>query len=193
MMIGDQHVDAPCVGGRDTFDAGDAVIDGDEQLRRTLRGKRHDFCGQSIAELEAIGHDEVDARPQRAQAAYGDRAGGGAVRIVVGDDENALLQRDGLGEARGGRFDAAQPREWWQRAQRMVEFGRRANAACRVGAGQHRRDPGRGEGFRHRWLRGASNDRHAHASSSAAGMVNGGAAQRSRTRVIHGGCCARHT
>ena len=65
-MIGDQHVDAERARGRDAVDAGDAVVDGDDQRRLRCRRERDDLRRQAVAELEAVGHQEVDvARPSR--------------------------------------------------------------------------------------------------------------------------------
>ena len=92
---------------RDAVDARDAVVDGDEQPRLARRGKRDDLGRQAVAELEAVGHDEVDVRAHRAQAAHADGAGRRAVGVVVGDDDDALAARDRLREPRGGRVDVA--------------------------------------------------------------------------------------
>ncbi len=68
VMVGDQHVDAARGRRRDAVDARDAVVDGDEQARLHLRGERDDLRRQAVAELEPVGHDEVDVGAHRAQA-----------------------------------------------------------------------------------------------------------------------------
>ena len=51
----------------DAVDARDAVVDGDEQSRRSRARERDDLGRQAVAVLEAVGHEEVDvARPSRA-------------------------------------------------------------------------------------------------------------------------------
>ncbi len=61
---------------------------------------------EPVAELKAVGYEEIDLRAHRAQAAHADRTGGGAVSIVVGDDQQTLASFDRAGEPRGRGVDA---------------------------------------------------------------------------------------
>ena len=95
---------------RDALDAGDAVVDGDEQVGLALRGEVDELGRQAVAELEAVGHEVVDVGAERAQRAHADRAGGCAVGVVVGDDQQALARRDRVGKQRRRVADALQQR-----------------------------------------------------------------------------------
>ena len=88
MMVGDQDVDAAGLRGRHALDAADAVVDRDEQTRCSSGGERNDFRRKSVTELETVGHNEVDVCAQRAQPEHPDGACGGAVGVVVCDDDN---------------------------------------------------------------------------------------------------------
>ena len=66
VMVGDDHLDAAPVGFGHAVDAGDAVVDRDDDVRALFRcGQRDDFRRQAIAVLEAVGHDVVDLGAHR--------------------------------------------------------------------------------------------------------------------------------
>ena len=69
VMVGDEHGDAEFVGARHALDARDAVVDGDDQVGRRLRGELDDLRRQPVAVLEAVRHEVVDLRAHRPQAA----------------------------------------------------------------------------------------------------------------------------
>ena len=94
MMIRDQHVDAARAGCGDPVDAGDAVIDGDDHCRFAFGGERDDLRREPVAELEAVGHEEIDACAHRPQAPHADGARSGAIGIVIGDDDQPLVPLD---------------------------------------------------------------------------------------------------
>ncbi len=99
----------------------------------------------------------------RAQAAHADRARGGAVGVVIADDDDPLAAGDRVREALRGGADVREAREIGERAERVVELRRVDDAARRVDAREHRRDARGGErrrGFRD----GAAND---HAGAGA--------------------------
>ena len=59
------------MGGLDAFDARDPVVDRDDQRRAALRRQRDDARSQSVTELKAIRHQEIDVRKLRASASRG--------------------------------------------------------------------------------------------------------------------------
>ena len=61
-MIGDQHLDPQRVRLGNAGMTCDAVVHGQDQGRLLLRGEPHDLGCQPISILEAVGHEEVDAR-----------------------------------------------------------------------------------------------------------------------------------
>jgi hypothetical protein len=58
VMVGDQHGDAQFVGARHSLDAGDAVVNGDDEIGRALGRQFDDFRRQAVAVFEAV-RDEV--------------------------------------------------------------------------------------------------------------------------------------
>ncbi len=126
----------------DAVDAGDAVVDRHQQVGRaagTLRVVREfdDLGRQAIAVFEAVRHEIVDLRAEHAQAAHGDGAGGRAVAVVVGDDEQRPLRRDRFREQCGGLGGAFELEGRDEFRQRRFDFVRHAHAARGVKAGQH--------------------------------------------------------
>ena len=109
MMIRDQDIDTERARRGDPVDAGDAVVDGDDHCRLAFRGERDNLRRKPVAELEAVRHEEIDARAHRPQAPHADRARSGAIGIVVGDDDQPLvpLDRDSKPGRRG--VDTFQP------------------------------------------------------------------------------------
>ena len=77
-----------------------------------LGSEFHDVGGEAVAVFEPVGHQIVDTRAEHAQAAHADRAGGGAVGVVVGDDEQALVFLNGICQQRGGAADVQQVGGW---------------------------------------------------------------------------------
>ncbi len=128
-MVGDQHVDAERPRRGDAFDACDAVVDGDDQVRLPRGRERDDLGGQPVAELEAVRHQELDRRAHRGETAHPDRAGGRAIGVVIGDDKQpfAALDRAGKPLARGGYAFERLPRR--QTGEVVVELRGRRNAA----------------------------------------------------------------
>ena len=103
MVIGDQHLDAARTRRRDTGIAGDAVVDGDDERRAPLGGEPDDLGREPVAELEAVGHQEIHRRESPgAQAAHDQRRAGGAIRVEVSDHEDARAR-----DARGSSATAA--------------------------------------------------------------------------------------
>ena len=88
--------------------------------------ERDDLRRQPVAVLEAVRHEEIDVRAHRGEPAHADRARGGAVGVVVGDDHDALARVD-------------RPRRGARRAASMFRSSRRAAAARRARGRARRR------------------------------------------------------
>jgi len=132
VVVGDQRGDAVLLGAGDTFQAGDTVVDGDDQVGRLLGGDIDDFRRQAVAELEAVGDEEMDVGPQRLEGAHADGGGGGAVAVVVADDQQAGFRFDGVGEDLRGVGGVGQ-RGWrQQRLQFVIQLGLVGDAAGRI-------------------------------------------------------------
>ena len=114
VVVGDHHREA--VRGRmgDAFEAGDAVVDREQHVRRlALEGEVDDRRRQAVAVDAPVGHDVGERRrvgAEQGQAAQGDGAGGGAVAVVVGDDADPAAGADRVGEQLRGRRRAEQAR-----------------------------------------------------------------------------------
>ena len=130
---------------RHAFQAGDAVVDRDEQLRPLRERQVDDGRREAVAMHLAVGHhvaQRVGARAQQRQAAQRDGAGGGTVAVVVGHDDDALALRDGVGEQPGRVGGAFEFGRGDQLGQRIVELLRRGDAACGVQPREQRVDAG---------------------------------------------------
>ena len=138
VMVGDQRRDAQFAGAGDALQAGDAVIDGDDQVGRLFGGQFDDFRRQAVAELEAVGNQEIDVGAERLQGAHADCGGGGAVAVVIADDQQAGFGLDGIGQDMGGLVGIGQRGGRQQRLQFVVEFGLVGDAARRIEAGEQR-------------------------------------------------------
>ncbi len=184
-MVGDQHVDTARMRCGNALDAGDAVVDRDDQPRQLRCGERDDLGGQPVTELETVGYQEVDRGTHRAETAHADRARGRAVGIVVGDDQHALLALDAVGKPRRGRADTLQRGRLRQSRQFVAEVGRVGHAARRVDTRKQRcqaRGNQRARGLRHR----TSHDFHADSAklprSRATSVESRGAERQVRSR-----------
>ncbi len=106
-MVGDQHLGAQRARGRHAFDAGHAVVDGDDQ-RGLPRTRLFDQAGrQAVAVAEAVGHQEIHVRETPlAQRLHHQRGAGGAIGVEVADDQHAALR---VAQQQFGRFAAHSP------------------------------------------------------------------------------------
>ncbi|OIQ71761.1 hypothetical protein GALL_466180 [mine drainage metagenome] len=77
---------------------------------------------QAVAGGEAVGHEVGNRRPHRPQAAQPHGAGGGAVAVVVGHDEQPLAARDGIGQRHRRLLRALELLRRQQPRQRGFEF-----------------------------------------------------------------------
>jgi hypothetical protein len=153
VVVGDQHFETERRGRRDAVMARDAVVDGHDEDRRERRRLSDDLRREPVAVLEAIRHEELDDGAHRREPAHPDGAGGGAVRVVVGDDHDLLAVADRIGEARRGEVDSLHCRERRQRREIDVELLSRRDAARREHARQHGMDTRSGECCGGRWNR----------------------------------------
>ena len=143
MVVGDEGAHPQRCGVLDTFDAADAVVHGNQHVRAALFHALSNRRGQAVAVDDAVGHQIIDvARAQQAQTAHRHGAGGRAVAVVVGDDAQALLAGDGVGQQRGGGVDAQQVTRWQQARQAVVQLGGAGHAACGIQLRQQRVDAG---------------------------------------------------
>ena len=189
VVIGDENVDAARFRGSNAFDAADAVVHRDDQLRAAVRGKRDDFGRQAITELEAIRYDEIRLRTERAQTLERNRAGGRTVCVVIGDDDDAFAAVDCGDQAIDGGVDIREPGEARQRVEPAVEIVHRSDPARRVDAREHRRNAAVEQRLNMRRNR-APNDRDH--SSTGAGISSERLRNRDVTRASPDGRFARH-
>ena len=91
VVIGDQHAQPGFFRRCHAFDAGDPVVHGDQQLRRTSQCHFNDFWRQTVAVLKPVGHQVVDmGGAQQTQTEHAHGAGRGTVGVKVTDDQDAL-------------------------------------------------------------------------------------------------------
>ncbi len=161
MVVRDEHVDTERIRGLHPVDAGNAVVHRDQQIRlagSAARRERHDFGRQAVAIFEAVRHQIVDARAKHAQAAHRDRAGGGAVAIVIGDHQHATLRQQRIREQHGRVFAAFEPGGRHELGEAGFDFIGLAYAARCVKTRQHRMQAVTGQDFGVDGRTGAGND-----------------------------------
>ena len=75
-------------------------------IRRGAFRKREldDLRREAVAVLEPVRDQEIDGT-ECSKTAHADGAAGGAVGVVVGNDQDALARRDGIGEPCGRGVD----------------------------------------------------------------------------------------
>ncbi len=161
MVIRDDDRNGARRGGRHAVDAGNAVVHGDQQVRRALLGNRDDLRSQPVAELEAIRHHVIHmpgAHETKSKNRYG--AAGGAVGIEVGNHQNALVTSDCIREQIDRVLDAGQGRHRVQLFETVVEVRQRTHVTRGQHASQHWVH-GRRQTLRYRWCV-ASGDTRSH-------------------------------
>ena len=140
MVIGNQHRQPGGLGRRHAIDAGNAVVDGQQQIRLAFEGHGDDLRGQAIAVLEAVRHQVIDMRrAEQAQAKHPDRTGGGAIGIEVADDKDALPLFERQHQQFDRRVDALQLLVRDQPRQALVQFLGGLHTTGGVETGQQRR------------------------------------------------------
>jgi hypothetical protein len=110
MVIGHDHADAARTRGGDAGVTGDAVVDGEDQVRWVVRRQRFDQRGgKPVTFARAMRNAVTDvARAEQAQAAHGDRGAGGAVAVEVADDADAQVRLDRAGQQFAGEIQSAE-------------------------------------------------------------------------------------
>ena len=165
MVIGNEHAHAQRIGGGDAVDARDAVVDGDQDVGiLDLFRERDDFGRQAITVFEAVGYQVIDAGAELAQRAYADRARGSAVRVVIGDDQQPLPRRNGIGKQARHAFNVVQAGQRRQFAKIRGELTRRGDAACGVYACEQRMYAGPLQRFERNLRRAAAGQIERHCS-----------------------------
>ncbi len=105
-------------------------------------GEPHDLRGQPVAVFEAVRHQGFDRRAEGAQRAQAHGARGGAIGIVVGDDEQFPALCDSVGQSRG-HFPQVEHGVGRREVLEFVrEVARGQNAAGGVDARKQRRNAG---------------------------------------------------
>ena len=123
-------------------DAGDAIIDSDQNVGLLAGREFDDRGGQSVAILEAVRNEIADVRAHCPQRADADGTGGRAVAIVVGDDEHARTGFDRVGEQSRRLGGAAQRVGRQQGREAVIELVAMRYPACRIDARQQRVNAG---------------------------------------------------
>jgi hypothetical protein len=106
VVVGDQHLHPECACVGHAIEAGDAVVHRDQQVRRLVQRQVDDGRRQPVAVHGPVRHhvvQRVGPRPEHAQPAQQQRAGGGTVAVVVGHHAQApaLLHHVGQQARRG--------------------------------------------------------------------------------------------
>jgi len=76
VVVGNQGGDTQRLGPGDTIQAGDAVIDRDDEVRCLFGGQIDDGRGEAVAEFEPVGQQEIDLGAEGAQGTDADSRGG---------------------------------------------------------------------------------------------------------------------
>ena len=99
VMIGDQGPDAGGSSGGNTLNAGDTIVDGDNEIGLVLRGQRDNFRRQSVAVLKAVGYQVTDiVCPHGAQRADYQCGAGGPIGIEIANYCDLLLRCQRVGQ-----------------------------------------------------------------------------------------------
>ena len=94
-MVGDSHFDTALLQQAHLGLAGDATVDGDQEVRLDLRQALDGRRSDGVALLEAAGDERRDARAELAQAARHDGGGGDAVQVEIAEHEDVVAAADG--------------------------------------------------------------------------------------------------
>ena len=135
VVVGDQHFHAQAVCFGDAVDAGDAVVDGDQDVGFFLfGGEADDFRRQAVTVIKAVGYQIVHLSATAAQRTQSDRAGSGAVGVIVGNDQQFFTTGNGIGQQDGHGADVAQTFRRYEPFQVGIELRLIADAARSIDA-----------------------------------------------------------
>ncbi len=103
VVVGDDDLQAQRARRTHAVNAGNAVVHRHQQVGTERMDALGNRSGQTVAVLDPIGHQVTHAlealgRAQQAQPAQADRAGAGAVTVVVGHDADRLLRVHRVGQ-----------------------------------------------------------------------------------------------
>ena len=129
MVVGYDHVQTQFLCPRHACDAGDAVVDRNQQIHALRSGDFGKLGRQAVAVFEAVGYEEIHCRAHRCQAAHADGTRGRAVGIVVGDNQDFFLALDGIRQTAGGGFAIRQRLIRQKAGEFVVQFGRTLHVA----------------------------------------------------------------
>ena len=102
VVVGNDDIQPQRFGARHAFCAADAVVHGNNQIRAFGVGDVGQLGGEPVAVFKAVGHKKIHRRAHARQPFHGNAARGGAVGIIVGNNQDFLLRLDGIGKAAGG-------------------------------------------------------------------------------------------
>ena len=137
VVVGHQYLEASRLRRRDAVDAGNPIVDRDQQLRLALQCHFDDFRCEAVPVLETVGYQVVHVGcTEQAQTQHADGTGRSAIGIEVTDDQNALALIDGLHQQVDARVDALELLVGQQARQTLVQLGLALHATGGVQARQ---------------------------------------------------------
>src|SRR6185437_3141729 len=139
-MIGDKHLHAETVGCFHAFNAGDAIVHFDKYVWPDCSGggKPHDFWRQAITVFETIGNKVVYYCAKFSQRSYSNGTSGGAVRIIIGYDQETLSCKNCVCQECRYFGNIPQALKGNQSRQFHFELSWLFNPACSINPSQHR-------------------------------------------------------
>ena len=148
VMIGDDQLQAEPARFLGLGQAGDAAIDRNHQRGARLGDLPQGLGVEAVTFLQAIGHVEIDTRPQQAQRLPEDGRARDAIGVVVAVDADAAAGAGGGVQALGGLGGAGQQLRRVQARQRRLKEAagdvRLVEAAVEQQLGHDRRQAQRG-------------------------------------------------
>ena len=134
--------------------------------------------GEPVAVFKAVGHKKIHHRAHARQPFHGNAARGGAVGIVVGNNQDFLPRGDGIGKVAGGGGAVGELGVGDELFEAVVEFAAVGNIACGVKLGDERICARRLQGGLKLGVDGAGGD--------AFGVGHGGQSKRSSRGCLKG-------
>ena len=133
MVVCDQNLHPGSLGRRHPGHAGDAVVDGDQQVGTALHCQLNNFRRQPIAILETIGDQKIDLTTTHGpQRQHTKRRARRTIGIEVADNEQSLLlAQSSLQQGQRG-CHAFEPRWGQQGLSALIQLPRRTHAATGV-------------------------------------------------------------